>query len=74
MSVLVMREMLVLGVFMGLGPMEMAVLGVIVLLLFGARLPSAMKSLGMSLSSFKKGMKEGEEEMNKIHDDDKDHA
>ncbi|MEW4488975.1 twin-arginine translocase TatA/TatE family subunit [Thalassoglobus sp. JC818] len=46
----------------GLGTPELIVLAVIVLLLFGSRLPSAMRSLGMSVNSFKKGMKEGDEE------------
>lgn len=63
-------EMLVLGVFMGLGTPELIILGVIVLLLFGSRLPSAMRSLGMSLNSFKKGMKEGEEEAQKVEESD----
>lgn len=53
----------------GLGTPELIVLAVIVLLLFGSRLPSAMKSLGMSINSFKKGMKEGEEEADKIDSD-----
>lgn len=49
----------------GLGPTELIVLAVIVLLLFGSRLPSVMRSLGSSIVSFKKGMKEGEEEERK---------
>ena len=35
------------------------IIGGIVLLLFGSRLPSAAKSLGQSFSAFKKGIKEG---------------
>lgn len=46
----------------GLGTPELIILAVIVLLLFGSRLPSAMKSLGMSVNSFKKGMQETEED------------
>ncbi len=46
----------------GLGTTELIILGVIVLLLFGSRLPSAMRALGGSFNSFKKGMKEGENE------------
>jgi sec-independent protein translocase protein TatA len=65
-----MSALLLLGVFMGLGTPELIILGVIVLLLFGSRLPSAMRSLGMSLNSFKKGMKEGEEEAAKIDESD----
>lgn len=46
----------------GLGVPELVVLGVIVLVLFGSRLPSAMRALGGSFHSFKKGMEEGEAE------------
>jgi sec-independent protein translocase protein TatA len=51
----------------GLGPTELVVLAIIVLLLFGSRLPSAMRSLGGSFNAFKKGLKEGEEEENSRH-------
>jgi len=53
----------------GLGTTELIVLAVIVLLLFGSRLPSAMRSLGGSFNAFKKGLKEGEEEGNIDHQD-----
>lgn len=43
------------------GGWEIVVVGGIALLLFGNRLPGAAKSLGMSFSAFKKGIKEGEE-------------
>ena len=46
--------------FGGLGTPELLILAFIILLLFGSRLPSAMKSLGMSVNSFKKGMQEEE--------------
>ncbi len=52
--------------FGGLGTPELLILAFIILLLFGSRLPSAMKSLGMSVNSFKKGMTEEEK-------DDADH-
>jgi sec-independent protein translocase protein TatA len=39
------------------GPMEMMIVGVIVLLLFGNRLPSVMRSLGVGITEFKKGIK-----------------
>ncbi|WP_428306776.1 twin-arginine translocase TatA/TatE family subunit [Lacipirellula sp.] len=42
------------------GPMEMVILGMVVLLLFGTRLPSVMRSLGVGITEFKKGLK-GEE-------------
>jgi sec-independent protein translocase protein TatA len=40
------------------GPFEIALLAGIVLLLFGSRLPSAMRSLGQSVTEFKKGIRE----------------
>lgn len=43
----------------GLGGPELAIVAVIVVLLFGNRLPGAAKSLGQSFSAFKKGIKEG---------------
>jgi sec-independent protein translocase protein TatA len=44
------------------GWMEMAIVLVIVMVLFGNRLPGTMRSLGQSLVQFKKGMKEGDDE------------
>ena len=44
------------------GPWELIIIGGIVLLLFGNRLPGAAKSLGQSFSMFKKGIKEGAED------------
>jgi sec-independent protein translocase protein TatA len=38
------------------GPMEMALLAGVCLLLFGNRLPSVMRSLGQSVTEFKKGV------------------
>ncbi|WLD10725.1 Sec-independent protein translocase subunit TatA/TatB [Planctellipticum variicoloris] len=42
------------------GPFEMIIVGLVILLLFGSRLPSVMKSLGSSISEFKKGTREAE--------------
>lgn len=39
-----------------LGPMELIIFSGIVLLLFGSRLPSVMRSLGQSVTSFKSGL------------------
>jgi sec-independent protein translocase protein TatA len=48
---------------MNLGPTELLVILVIVLLLFGAtRLPKLAKSLGQASSEFKKGLNEGAED------------
>jgi sec-independent protein translocase protein TatA len=42
--------------FMGVGPTELIIVAVIVLLLFGNRLPSVMRSLGRGVIEFKKGV------------------
>ena len=39
------------------GPMEVVIIGMVVLLLFGTRLPSVMRSLGFGITEFKKGLK-----------------
>jgi sec-independent protein translocase protein TatA len=44
----------------GVGMPELMVTGIIVLLLFGNRLPSVMRSLGVGITEFKKGL-HGEE-------------
>ncbi len=41
----------------GIGPMEMVIVGMVMLLLFGTRLPSVMRSLGFGITEFKKGLK-----------------
>jgi len=46
---------------MSLGTPELIILAVIILLLFGSRLPSVMRSLGMSVTEFKKGVRESDE-------------
>jgi sec-independent protein translocase protein TatA len=47
----------------GLGPMEMLIVGVIAVLLFGKNLPSVGRSLGKSLVEFKKGLNDIKSEM-----------
>lgn len=41
----------------GIGPIQLLVVLVVMLLLFGNRLPSVARSLGQSLTEFKKGVK-----------------
>jgi sec-independent protein translocase protein TatA len=41
-------------------PWQMLVVLVVILLLFGNRLPDLMRSLGSSVTEFKKGIREGE--------------
>ena len=53
-----------------MSPMEMAVIGGIILLLFGARkLPELAKSIGQSKAAFNEGLKEGP---SSEEDEDKD--
>ncbi len=40
----------------GLGPTELLIVGAIVLLLFGTRLPKVMRSLGEGIVEFKRGV------------------
>lgn len=42
--------------FMGLGTVELLVVGGVVLLLFGSRLPKVMRSLGQGIVEFKRGV------------------
>lgn len=49
---------------MGLGPMEMIIVGIIAILLFGNRLPEVAKSIGKGFGEFKKGMHGIEEDIN----------
>ena len=45
----------------GLGPMELLIVGVIAVLLFGNRLPEVGRSLGKGLVEFKKGVQGNED-------------
>ncbi|MDP6963786.1 MAG: twin-arginine translocase TatA/TatE family subunit [Planctomycetota bacterium] len=46
-----------------LGPTEIGLVALVVLLLFGgAKLPSLMRGLGSGINEFKKGLKEGDDE------------
>ena len=49
----------------GIGPMELAIVLVVVLLLFGNRLPSVMRSMGKGIVEFKKGVQGIEDENEK---------
>lgn len=50
------------GFFGGINMMELAIVGAVILLLFGNRLPSLMRSLGRSVVEFKGGMREIDED------------
>ena len=47
------------------GPMDMLIIGVIAVLLFGKRLPEVGRSVGKGLMEFKKGLRGIEEELHK---------
>jgi sec-independent protein translocase protein TatA len=47
--------------FFGLGPTELVIIGLIVLVLFGSRLPRAARGFGQSIKEFKRGVREGSE-------------
>ena len=49
----------------GIGPMELSVVCLVALLLFGSRLPSVMRSLGKGISEFKQGLSDITKEIDK---------
>ncbi len=53
----------------GLGLPELMIFAVIILLLFGKRLPTVMRSLGRSVVEFKQGTKDAEENTDAPTDD-----
>lgn len=46
----------------GMTPMGMLIVGLVALLLFGKRLPEVMKSLGKSVTEFKKGINDASDD------------
>jgi sec-independent protein translocase protein TatA len=44
------------AIMFGIGTTELLIIGFIVLILFGSRLPSVMRSLGQGVVEFKKGV------------------
>ncbi len=46
----------------GLNPMEMLIVGAVAVLLFGNKLPGVARSLGKSMTEFKKGLSEVQQE------------
>lgn len=46
---------------LGIGTTELIVIGIVVLVLFGSRIPQTMKSLGQGLRQFKEGMNNQDE-------------
>ena len=58
---LIPPELSTLLLFGSLGWTEIIILLVLVLLIFGTRLPNLMRNLGKGVTSFKQGLKEGSE-------------
>ena len=52
----------------GVGPMELAVVAVVILLLFGNRLPGLMRSVGRSVVEFKKGVNDTDDNPEAVED------
>jgi sec-independent protein translocase protein TatA len=55
--------MLTLAFLHGIGGPEIVIVGFVALLIFGNRLPGVMRSLGKSVTEFKKGVSGIEEEI-----------
>ncbi len=55
----------ILGFFGAPGPMEMMIIGIIALLLFGKRLPEVARSMGRGIVEFKKGVSGIEDEVDR---------
>ena len=53
-----------------LGPTEIIIIGGVALLLFGKRLPEIARSAGKAVVSFKKGLREVEEDIDSVGDED----
>jgi sec-independent protein translocase protein TatA len=51
-----------------MGPFEWAVVLVVAVLIFGRRLPEIARKAGKSLSSFKKGVRDGQKEVSEAID------
>lgn len=57
------------------GPMEMAIIGIIALLLFGKRLPEVARSMGKGIVEFKKGIAGVEDDVKgAVHNSEKSYS
>ncbi|MBR5787578.1 MAG: twin-arginine translocase TatA/TatE family subunit [Muribaculaceae bacterium] len=65
-----MTTLLTILGLLGLGTQELLIIALIVLLLFGARkIPELMRGVGKGIRSFKEGMKDAGDEINKDSDE-----
>ena len=51
------------------GPLELIIILVVAVLIFGRRLPEIARGLGKSLTEFKKGVKEAHDDVDDVVDD-----
>ena len=64
------RDVNIIGFLQSIGWPELLIVLVIALLIWGRRLPDVARSLGKSVTQFKKGMKETEDEIEKAVTDE----
>ncbi|MEL7483374.1 MAG: twin-arginine translocase TatA/TatE family subunit [Planctomycetota bacterium] len=55
-----------LGLFTSLGPLEIGIILLVGLLLFGRRLPEVGRGLGKSIVEFKRGLKDATDEIDEV--------
>jgi sec-independent protein translocase protein TatA len=63
--------MLPFAFFQSIGPTELIIVAFVSLLIFGNRLPSVMRALGKSVTEFKKGVNEVEDDLDRAVTADK---
>ncbi len=51
------------------GPIELIIIAIVALVIFGRRLPEIARNIGKSLTEFKKGVHEAKEDVNQIKDE-----